>query len=74
MKHMPSPRTARRSLAQVFAVPLALLVASLAGLVIGLTGDGWRDLVASLLLALPLLAAARAWARHRRVPSQRLTR
>ncbi len=64
MKQVPSPRTARRSLARVFAVPLLLFAASVAGLVIGLTGNGWPDLAASALLSLPLLAAAIAW--HRR--------
>jgi hypothetical protein len=64
MKHMPFPRTARRSLARVFAMPLLLFAASLAGLVIGLAGDGWPDVAACALLFLPLLAAAIAW--HRR--------
>ena len=57
-------RTARGSYARVFAVPLALLLATLAGLVIGLTGDGVRDWLAWLLAALPLLAFALAWARR----------
>lgn len=64
MKHLPSPRTARRSLAQVFAMPLVLLVASSAGLILGLVGDGVPDLAASALLFTPLLAIAIAL--HRR--------
>ncbi len=64
MKHMVSPRTAPRGLARVFALPLLLFAASLAGLVIGLVGDGWTDGVAAALLFLPLLAIAFAW--HRR--------
>jgi hypothetical protein len=53
-----------RSFARVFAVPLALALATLAGLVIGLTGEGARDLLAWLLLApLPLVFAV-AWARR----------
>ncbi|MCX9146548.1 hypothetical protein [Erythrobacter sp. WG] len=64
MKHVPSARTASRSLAHIFALPLLLLAASLAGLVIGLAGEGWHDVAASALLSLPLLAAAVAW--HRR--------
>lgn len=64
MKHTTPARTARRSLARVFALPSLLFAASIAGLVIGLTGDGARDLAASSLLFLPLLAAAIAWRGH----------
>ena len=64
MKHLPSPRTARRSLAQVFAMPLVLLVASLTGLILGLLGDSVPDLAACALLFTPFLAVAIAW--HRR--------
>ncbi len=69
MKHeplsaRPQPRPPRRSTAQVFAVPLVLLIASLAGLVLGLTGDGLRDLASAALLLLPLLAIAAAWQRR----------
>lgn len=64
MKHLSSLRTARRSLARVFAIPLVLLVASLSGLILGLVGDGLPDLAASALLSVPLLAIAVAW--HRR--------
>ena len=59
----PRPRS-RRSSAQVFAVPAALAAASLVGLVAGLTGDGLRDGLAWLLLGLPLVALALAWARR----------
>lgn len=64
MKQFQSPRTVNRSLARVFAVPLLLLAASLAGLIIGLMGDGWTDWASAALLLLPLLALAVAW--HRR--------
>jgi hypothetical protein len=64
MKHTVPSRSARRSHARVFALPSLLFAASIAGLVIGLTGDGVRDITASSLLFLPLLAAAIAW--HRR--------
>jgi hypothetical protein len=43
-----------------FALPALLAVASLAGLFVALTGDGARDVVAWLALALPLAAAFRA--------------
>ena len=59
-----SRRTRRASLAGIFAIPAALLVVTLAGLVIGLTGDGARNVLASVLLALPLLALAYAWRRR----------
>lgn len=64
MKHLSSPRTARRSLARVFAIPLVLLVTSLSGLILGLLGNGVPDLAAYALLSVPLLALAVAW--HRR--------
>jgi len=64
VKHVPSTRTASRSLARIFALPLLLLAASLAGHVIGLAGEGWPDVAASALLSLPLLAAAVAWRRR----------
>jgi hypothetical protein len=64
MKHTVPARSARRSLVRVFALPLLLFAASIAGLVIGLTGDGGRDIAASSLLFLPLLAAAIAWRRQ----------
>ncbi|MEE4154740.1 MAG: hypothetical protein V2I27_11325 [Erythrobacter sp.] len=57
-------RRSRAGIAQVFAIPAALLVASIAGLVAGLTGDGWADALAWTLLSLPLLAAAIAFARR----------
>lgn len=64
MKPDTPMRIARRSAAEVLAIPMLLFAASLAGLVIGLAGDGWPDLAASILLFLPLLAVAVAW--HRR--------
>ncbi|MBC2667812.1 hypothetical protein ACFOON_01155 [Novosphingobium piscinae] len=47
-------RPATRRPAAVLAVPLLLAALSLGGLVLGLTGDGWRDLVCTAALALPL--------------------
>jgi hypothetical protein len=60
----PPAARRQRSLAQVFAVPLGLALFTLAGLVVGLTGEGARDLLAWLLLAPPLIAFAVAWARR----------
>lgn len=40
--------------AQSLCVPVALAALSVAGLVIGLTGDGWRDALCIAALATPL--------------------
>ena len=71
MKARGSPlrRRGRRSVLRVFAIPAILFAASLAGLVLGLTGDGLRDALAWLLLSLPLLAVGVAW-RRRGLPSR----
>lgn len=60
----PSRRIGPQRAVSVLAVPALLLVASLAGLILGLTGDGWRDAAASLLLALPVLIFLRSWLRR----------
>jgi hypothetical protein len=49
-----------RALSAIFAWPLALFALGIAGLVIALTGDGWRDAAAWIALAAPLLAVAAA--------------
>jgi len=50
-----------RSIGRVFAVPMLLAVVTLAGLILGLAGDGTNDLFSWLLLALPIGALAFAW-------------
>jgi hypothetical protein len=50
----------RLSVRAIFGWPLAILLSGLAGLVIALTGDGWRDAAAWVALAVPV--AAVAWA------------
>ncbi|WP_077145928.1 hypothetical protein [Sphingopyxis sp. KK2] len=50
----------RRGLRSIFAVPLLLALVSIAGLVVALTGDGWRDAVAWAALAIPVFAVG--WA------------
>lgn len=45
----------------ILALPLLLAAFALAGLVLGLTGDGWRDLVSVALLALPCLLFLNHW-------------
>lgn len=46
----------RQSLSAIFAIPLALALLGVIGLVSGLTGDGWRDLLSWIGLAVPVLA------------------
>lgn len=53
-----------RPIAAIFAWPLALFVLGLAGLVIALTGEGWRDGAAWAALAAPVTAVV--WAMHAR--------
>jgi hypothetical protein len=53
-----------RSTAAVFAWPLAIFTAGIAGLVIALTGDGWRDAAAWVALAAPI--AGVIWAKTKR--------
>lgn len=57
--------TRRRSNAQVFAWPLLIGLASLLGLVLGLTGDGFRDLACWVLLGLAPLVITVALLRRR---------
>lgn len=53
---------------RAFRQPLVILLASLAGLVWALLAEGPPDAVASLLVAVPLLAILWAWVRRRRLP------
>ncbi len=61
---MTRPRARNNSLRTVFAWPLALFIIGLAGLVIALTGDGWRDSASWLALASPV--AVFCWAMRAR--------
>ena len=54
----------QHNLSRVFAWPLAIAVASIIGLVIALTGDGWRDAASWAALAIPVLAVG--WAMRAR--------
>jgi hypothetical protein len=51
-------------LRRIFAVPLAIALLTLVGLVTALTGEGWRDLLSWLALASPV--AALLWAARTR--------
>ncbi len=53
-----------RPLRSIFAWPLAIFVAGLAGLVIALTGDGWRDAASWAALSAPV--ATSVWAMRTR--------
>lgn len=59
------PRRAR-SVPRIFALPALLAVATNAGLVLGLTGDGAPDVLSWFLLSLPPAVVALAWARRGR--------
>jgi len=53
MKHPLAPGA-------VFALPLLIAALSVIGLISALTGDGWRDIVSWVGLAVPVIAVA--WA------------
>ncbi|QAY76322.1 hypothetical protein [Sphingosinicella sp. BN140058] len=50
----------------VFAIPIVLALLSLAGLVVGLIGDGLYDLVSWIALAAPIIAIGWALVLRRR--------
>jgi uncharacterized membrane protein YjjP (DUF1212 family) len=60
----PNSRIKRQSIRRTLAIPLLLAVVSFAGLVVALTGDGWRDALSTFFLTLPLVVLADAWARR----------
>ena len=55
---MNRARKPRRSAWSIFAWPLLILTASIAGLMLGLLGTGWRDVLSWLLLGGGPLAVA----------------
>lgn len=57
-------RARQHSLRAIFAIPLLLAAASIAGLVIALTGDGLRDAASWAALGIPVLAVV--WAMRTR--------
>lgn len=63
---MTRPRKHVRSTSAIFGWPLAVFVVGLVGLVVALTGDGWRDAASWLALSAPVIALV--WAmRARRI-------
>ncbi|RAK52748.1 hypothetical protein DJ018_11205 [Phenylobacterium deserti] len=59
---MAAPKSSK--LTRTFALPLAIAVASLVGLVSALVGDGAWNAVSWLALAAPVAAVAWAWRRR----------
>lgn len=59
---MKKPQRLRR----IFAAPSLLALLSVAGLVVALTGDGWRDGAAWIALGVPVLAVGWAMRAKRR--------
>lgn len=54
----------RQGLWAMFAVPVVIAIASVVALVVALTGDGWRDAVSWIGLAVPVVAVG--WAMRAR--------
>lgn len=51
-------------LRRIFAIPTAIGLLSLIGLVSALTGDGWRDTLSCATLSIPIIAIG--WAMSKR--------
>ncbi len=54
-----------RILRSTWAIPIALGLLTIVGLVVALTGDGWRDMVAWIALGAPVIATVFAFATRR---------
>lgn len=61
---MTTRRTSRQSIGTIFAAPLTIAVLSVVALVAALTGDGWRDALSWVGLAVPVVTVA--WAMRTR--------
>ena len=59
-----SSRSARLSLRQVFAAPLAIAVLSTVGLISALVGDNLWDVLSWLTLAIPVAVILYYWLRR----------
>lgn len=53
-----APRSRARSLAEVFAAPTLIAIASSVGLVTALVGDGLMDIIAWIGLGIPVAVSA----------------
>lgn len=58
-----SRRVPRQSVRRVMTMPAIILLATLAGLLLALNGDGAHDWASWALLAVPLVPLAIAWKR-----------
>lgn len=63
-------RKERQTLWQTFAVPIAIALLSVIGLVSALTGEGVRDAISWATLGIPVAAAGWAYRRRRRPPAR----
>ena len=59
-----TPRRRPRGIARIFGAPLVLALLTLAGLVVGLAGEGFHDLLSWLVLASVPAVLAWAWLRR----------
>lgn len=50
-----------QALHKIFAHPALLATLGLTGLILGLTGDGWRDVLSWVLVGLPVIYFLRHW-------------
>jgi hypothetical protein len=64
MNRAPHRAARRLPLRAIFALPLAIALLGILGLVSALTGDGWRDALSWFSLAAPV--ASLAWAMRTR--------
>ena len=57
----PYTRKPPQPLHKIFAHPALLAALGLTGLILGLTGDGWRDVMSWVLAGLPISYFLRHW-------------
>lgn len=55
---MNGPRSPRQSVLQILLIPAILAILTLAGLIVGLLGDGIEDVIACAAIALPVAMIA----------------
>ena len=58
-------KAGHKGAAAIFAWPLLLALLSVGGLVVGLLGNGWEDMLAWIGLGIPTAAIPWAWSRRR---------